>query len=146
MELWIRRCSSDGSVLTFFLSLEYLTDEHLQYSPRRPEEALRTSPSSSSSSSFKLTMAQVIYRFLTAGTMDEKIFQRQITKLGLSGSLMVRPFLLSSFLLSCFLIADEIVNRTLRTRRVGQAPRETHSRTTMFVPSCLPLFAWVLTI
>lgn len=32
---------------------------------------------------------QVIYRFLTAGTMDEKIFQRQTTKLGLSGSLMV---------------------------------------------------------
>jgi len=32
---------------------------------------------------------QVIYRFLTSGTMDEKIFQRQTTKLGLSGSLMV---------------------------------------------------------
>ncbi|SCV73308.1 BQ2448_7234 [Microbotryum intermedium] len=30
----------------------------------------------------------VIYRFLTAGTIDEKIFQRQVTKLGLSGSLM----------------------------------------------------------
>ncbi|ORY77597.1 SNF2 family N-terminal domain-domain-containing protein [Leucosporidium creatinivorum] len=30
----------------------------------------------------------VIYRFLTSGTMDEKIFQRQTTKLGLSGSLM----------------------------------------------------------
>ncbi|KAF9045835.1 hypothetical protein BDZ89DRAFT_1155511 [Hymenopellis radicata] len=29
-----------------------------------------------------------IYRFLTAGTIDEKIFQRQITKLGLSNSLM----------------------------------------------------------
>ncbi|KAK4046575.1 helicase [Microbotryomycetes sp. JL201] len=30
----------------------------------------------------------VIYRFFTAGTIDEKIFQRQITKLGLSGSVM----------------------------------------------------------
>ncbi|KAK0495192.1 P-loop containing nucleoside triphosphate hydrolase protein [Armillaria luteobubalina] len=29
-----------------------------------------------------------IYRFLTAGTIDEKIFQRQVTKLGLSNSLM----------------------------------------------------------
>ncbi|KIY62493.1 hypothetical protein CYLTODRAFT_438881 [Cylindrobasidium torrendii FP15055 ss-10] len=29
-----------------------------------------------------------IYRFLTAGTIDEKIFQRQVTKLGLSDSLM----------------------------------------------------------
>ncbi|KAF9264199.1 hypothetical protein L218DRAFT_1076746 [Marasmius fiardii PR-910] len=29
-----------------------------------------------------------IYRFLTAGTIDEKIFQRQIIKLGLSNSLM----------------------------------------------------------
>ncbi|GAA5887053.1 hypothetical protein JCM5296_001580 [Sporobolomyces johnsonii] len=30
----------------------------------------------------------VIYRFLTAGTIDEKIFQRQVTKLALSGSVM----------------------------------------------------------
>ncbi|KAM0791915.1 hypothetical protein ACM66B_004169 [Microbotryomycetes sp. NB124-2] len=30
----------------------------------------------------------VIYRLFTAGTIDEKIFQRQITKLGLSGSVM----------------------------------------------------------
>ncbi|KDE04608.1 hypothetical protein MVLG_04988 [Microbotryum lychnidis-dioicae p1A1 Lamole] len=30
----------------------------------------------------------VIYRFLTAGTIDEKIFQRQVTKMGLSTSLM----------------------------------------------------------
>ncbi|KAI0940481.1 hypothetical protein AcW1_003665 [Taiwanofungus camphoratus] len=29
-----------------------------------------------------------IYRFLTAGTIDEKIYQRQVTKLGLSDSLM----------------------------------------------------------
>ncbi|KIM91969.1 hypothetical protein PILCRDRAFT_809966 [Piloderma croceum F 1598] len=29
-----------------------------------------------------------IYRFLTAGTIDEKIYQRQVTKLGLSNSLM----------------------------------------------------------
>ncbi|KAF9222619.1 hypothetical protein BS17DRAFT_802837 [Gyrodon lividus] len=29
-----------------------------------------------------------IYRFLTAGTIDEKIFQRQVTKIGLSNSLM----------------------------------------------------------
>ncbi|KAF9653003.1 hypothetical protein BDM02DRAFT_3266009 [Thelephora ganbajun] len=29
-----------------------------------------------------------IYRFLTAGTIDEKIFQRQVTKLGLSASVM----------------------------------------------------------
>ncbi|KAI5475533.1 DNA repair and recombination protein RAD54B [Pseudohyphozyma bogoriensis] len=29
-----------------------------------------------------------IYRFLTAGTMDEKIFQRQVTKMGLSRSVM----------------------------------------------------------
>ncbi|KAH0589308.1 hypothetical protein H2248_005070 [Termitomyces sp. 'cryptogamus'] len=29
-----------------------------------------------------------IYRFLTAGTIDEKIYQRQVTKLGLSSSLM----------------------------------------------------------
>ncbi|KAI0045277.1 hypothetical protein FA95DRAFT_1561280 [Auriscalpium vulgare] len=29
-----------------------------------------------------------IYRFLTAGTIDEKIFQRQVTKLGLSSTLM----------------------------------------------------------
>ncbi|KAI0790697.1 P-loop containing nucleoside triphosphate hydrolase protein [Abortiporus biennis] len=29
-----------------------------------------------------------IYRFLTAGTIDEKIFQRQVTKLGLSDSLI----------------------------------------------------------
>ncbi|KAM0750014.1 hypothetical protein T439DRAFT_44310 [Meredithblackwellia eburnea MCA 4105] len=29
-----------------------------------------------------------IYRFLTAGMVDEKIYQRQITKLGLSGSLL----------------------------------------------------------
>lgn len=29
-----------------------------------------------------------IYRFLTAGTIDEKIFQRQVTKLGLSNSLI----------------------------------------------------------
>ncbi|KAF9245007.1 P-loop containing nucleoside triphosphate hydrolase protein [Melanogaster broomeanus] len=35
-----------------------------------------------------------IYRFLTAGTIDEKIFQRQVTKIGLSNSLMgnVRQF------------------------------------------------------
>lgn len=32
----------------------------------------------------------VIYRFFTAGTIDEKIFQRQITKQGLSSSIMVR--------------------------------------------------------
>jgi hypothetical protein len=31
---------------------------------------------------------QVIYRFLTTGTLDEKIYQRQITKIGLSTSLM----------------------------------------------------------
>ncbi|GAA6059706.1 hypothetical protein JCM10212_000234 [Sporobolomyces blumeae] len=30
----------------------------------------------------------VIYRFLTTGTIDEKIYQRQITKLALSGSVM----------------------------------------------------------
>ncbi|GAA5956650.1 hypothetical protein JCM21900_002326 [Sporobolomyces salmonicolor] len=30
----------------------------------------------------------VLYRFLTAGTIDEKIFQRQVTKLALSGSVM----------------------------------------------------------
>lgn len=30
----------------------------------------------------------VIYRLLTKGTMDEKIYQRQITKTGLAGSLM----------------------------------------------------------
>ncbi|KAG0704667.1 P-loop containing nucleoside triphosphate hydrolase protein [Suillus ampliporus] len=29
-----------------------------------------------------------IYRFLTAGTIDEKIYQRQVTKIGLSNSLM----------------------------------------------------------
>lgn len=37
----------------------------------------------------RFALPQVIYRFLTSGTMDEKIFQRQTTKLGLSGSLMV---------------------------------------------------------
>ena len=31
----------------------------------------------------------VIYRFLTAGKIEEKIFQRQQTKLGLSTALMV---------------------------------------------------------
>ncbi|GAA6005232.1 hypothetical protein JCM11491_002629 [Sporobolomyces phaffii] len=30
----------------------------------------------------------VLYRFLTAGTIDEKIYQRQITKIALSGSVM----------------------------------------------------------
>jgi DNA repair and recombination protein RAD54B len=29
-----------------------------------------------------------IYRFLTTGTIEEKIFQRQLTKLGLSEALM----------------------------------------------------------
>lgn len=30
-----------------------------------------------------------IYRFVTTGTIDEKIFQRQITKIGLADSVMV---------------------------------------------------------
>lgn len=30
-----------------------------------------------------------IYRFITTGTIDEKIFQRQITKIGLADSVMV---------------------------------------------------------
>ncbi|GAA5906295.1 uncharacterized protein JCM6883_005507 [Sporobolomyces salmoneus] len=34
------------------------------------------------------TRTCVIYRFLTSGTIDEKIFQRQITKMALSGSVM----------------------------------------------------------
>lgn len=32
----------------------------------------------------------VIYRFLTSGTVDEVIYQRQLTKLALSGAIMVR--------------------------------------------------------
>ncbi|GAA5946252.1 hypothetical protein JCM3765_000170 [Sporobolomyces pararoseus] len=34
------------------------------------------------------TRTCVIYRFLTSGTIDEKIYQRQITKIALSGSVM----------------------------------------------------------
>lgn len=31
-----------------------------------------------------------IYRLLTSGTVDEVVYQRQLTKLALSGSIMVR--------------------------------------------------------
>ncbi|KAF8626841.1 hypothetical protein AX15_004671 [Amanita polypyramis BW_CC] len=34
------------------------------------------------------TRSVIIYRLLTTGTIDEKIYQRQVTKLGLSGSLI----------------------------------------------------------
>ncbi len=37
------------------------------------------------------TRVCVIYRFLTSGTVDEVIYQRQLTKLALSGSIMVCP-------------------------------------------------------
>lgn len=37
-----------------------------------------------------------IYRFLTAGTIDEKIFQRQVTKIGLSNCELSGPSYLSS--------------------------------------------------
>ncbi len=33
-----------------------------------------------------------IYRLLTVGTLEEKIYQRQLTKLALSAALMVRGF------------------------------------------------------
>lgn len=38
-----------------------------------------------------------IYRFVTTGTIDEKIFQRQITKIGLADSVMVCLVLISTW-------------------------------------------------
>jgi len=58
--------------------------------PRRASQQLMHTPLVRSIHREGQKRSCYIYRFLTAGTIDEVVFQRQIIKLALSGSVMVR--------------------------------------------------------